>query len=96
MRRTTDGLIVPCGRHEDYVSGGVPWEPVSLRSVIWDERCWSFMCRKHHGDFDNKRFGITRAELPAAVEQYAAEHFLLARLDHEYGPGATDDRHLYA
>lgn len=95
MRREHDGLIAACQRGEQYISGGVPWEPVSLDLVVWDERCWTWMCRKHHSDFDAHLFRIARTDLPACLEEYAAEHFLMSRLDHDFGRLDTHDDHLY-
>lgn len=85
MRRVSDGLLCAQGRKEDFVSGGVPWEPVPLDLILWDTRCWTPMCRRHHADFDNYRFRITRSELPAMVEEFAAEYGLMYRLDSLFG-----------
>lgn len=85
LMRRVDGLLAPCARGESYVSGGMAWEPVSMDLVVWDPRCWTWMCRRHHTDFDAHRFRITREELPAGVISFATEHFLLARIDHDYG-----------
>lgn len=71
--------------------------------LIWDERSWVWACggpmgnAGHHGELDHARsLRISRAALPPAVEELAAElDALLGRemfgvwLDREYGPRAV-------
>lgn len=92
MRSSYDGTLAPQRRREDFASGGVAWEPVSMDLMIWDPRCWVPMCRRHHGDFDNHRFRIRRDELPVGVEEFAQQFGFLSRLSIEFGE-STHDRY---
>ena len=67
-----------------------------LSRILWDERAWVPMCggltgcSGHHGALDTARtLRIRRDELPAAVEEFAAEHGLEWWLGREYGPRAA-------
>lgn len=60
----------------------------------WDERAWVWGCggeghgnEGHHGEFDSRQLAVPRAELPACVEQLAAEiPGADRRLYRRYGP----------
>lgn len=57
------------------------------KTVLQDPRVWVPACRGHHFRFDYSRtVRLRRDQLPAGVEEYAAEHGLGWRLDHDYGP----------
>ena len=67
-----------------------------LARILWDERAWVPMCggltgcSGHHGALDTARtLRIRRDELPAAVEEFAAELGLTWWLEREYGPRAA-------
>lgn len=90
MRNTLDGTLAPQRRNEDFIAGGVAWEPVSMDLMVWDPRCWTPMCRKHHGDFDAHVFRIRRDELPVVVEEFAQQFGFLSRLTIEYGASSHD------
>jgi hypothetical protein len=64
----------------------------SLQQLCDDERSWVPCCggiagvSGHHGQLDTSRkLRIARAELPPAVEEFAAELGLTWYLDREYG-----------
>jgi hypothetical protein len=60
-------------------------DPETLRAVIWHRSLWVPACRRHHGDFDNYVFRITREDLPEGLE-YAAHVLGLGwSLDADYG-----------
>lgn len=65
----------------------------SLRELCDDERSWVPCCGGplgpggHHGQLDQSRhLRIPRADLPAEVEEFAAELGLLWWVEREYGP----------
>jgi hypothetical protein len=67
-------------------------EARTLQQLIDDERSWVPCCggiagvSGHHGMLDTSRkLRIARAELPPAVEEFAAELGLVWWLDREYG-----------
>lgn len=66
-------------------------EREALREMQWDPRVWRFVCGGiagnggHHGQLDSSALDITRAMLPAELEQYAGEHGLGFALDRLYG-----------
>lgn len=70
--------------------------------TLWDPRAWVPGCVRHHRALDHSRqIRIPRAQLPAAVEQFAVEHEAVAYwLEREYGPvsieagGATPGQHV--
>lgn len=94
MRRDHDGHIAPQRKNEDFICGGKAWSPIPVDTVIWDSRSWTYMCRWHHGQFDNYQLHIRREDLPAEVEAYAREHLFLTRLDQRFGVSA-DVRHAH-
>lgn len=55
-------------------------------SAIWDERVVKAACKGHHDDLDGP-YGIrlTRDQIPAETQTYAAEHGLDFLLDRLYG-----------
>ena len=59
---------------------------------VWDARCWVPCCGGptgiggHHGMLDGGKIRLTRAELPPAVEEFAAEYGLVWSLQRDY-PG---------
>lgn len=61
------------------------------RAVLWDPRVWVPMCggpvglSGHHGKVDGKQLRIPRRMLPPELEEFAREHGLAWRLDHDYG-----------
>ena len=52
---------------------------------VWDRRIWDYGCRRHHHLFDNGFINLGREQLPAKVEDYAAEKGLGWSLDRDYG-----------
>lgn len=54
--------------------------------AIWDERIWRPGCRGHHERSHWPTFHMERADLPASVEEFAAEYGLGWRLDRDLGP----------
>ena len=67
-----------------------------LARILWDERVIVPVCggamgnAGHHGALDTARtLRIARAELPAAVEEFAAELGLTWWLEREYGQIST-------
>ena len=60
-----------------------------LEEILGDRRNLVRLCAKHHEWVTNHRIHFTRDELPESVEEFAAEHGLLWRLDHDYGAGTT-------
>lgn len=66
---------------------------LEMQAVVWDPRCWSWMCHEHHGRLDHARsLRVARVELPSGVEEYARERDeglcgepLQVWLDREYG-----------
>ncbi len=70
-------------------------KPVLKRAGLdpYDERAWVWGCgglsfgnEGHHGEFDSRRLSVPRGELPACVEELAAELGVERRLDRRYGP----------
>jgi hypothetical protein len=66
--------------------------PLPMNDVIWDPRCWTWMCggygygnAGHHGRFDAKQLRIPRYRLPEGVEEFAEEYGLVWSLDRDYG-----------
>jgi hypothetical protein len=61
------------------------------RAVLWDPRVWVPMCGGptgvggHHGRVDGRQLAIPRRLLPPELEEFAREHRLEWRLDHDYG-----------
>lgn len=67
----------------------------SLREIHDDPRSWVPVCggptgcSGHHGQLDySRKLRIARADLPPAVEKFAAEYSLLWYLDRTYGEAA--------
>lgn len=66
-------------------------KPVCPRAVLWDPRVWVPMCGGptgiggHHGRVDGRQLAIPRRLLPPELEEFAREHGLEWRLDHDYG-----------
>lgn len=64
---------------------------VVLHPVVWDPRCWTWMCGGptglggHHGAFDAKQIRIRRSHLPEGVEEFAREYGLEWSLERDYG-----------
>jgi hypothetical protein len=67
--------------------GDVPESfPATLRELQDDPRCWVPACWAHHQALDIARtLRITREQLPAAVEDFAAQYGVVWILDREYG-----------
>jgi hypothetical protein len=59
-------------------------DPELVQRVIWHPSCWVWACRRHHGDFDNKRFAVPREALPECVEVFAAELGMLWSLEVDF------------
>jgi hypothetical protein len=59
---------------------------IRSQDVIWDERCWSFMCERCHHRFDKGFLSVKREELPFAIEGFAVDHGLEFSLDRDFGP----------
>lgn len=90
MRRVDTGEVCAQRRNEDFAALGVTWEPVAMKHVIWDDRVWVHACRRHHGDFDNYRIRLWRADLPQSVFEFAAQYGLSWRLERDF-PGPVTD-----
>lgn len=55
--------------------------------LLWDARVWRPACHTHHFHLDeSKRIRLTRQQLPASVEEYAAEYGISWWLEKTYGP----------
>lgn len=71
-------------------SWGLPYNRATLRvgraEFVWDPRWIRKGCRHHHSSFDGPHFKLTRAQIPASVEEAAEEYGLSARLTRDYGP----------
>ena len=60
--------------------------PATLRELQDDPRCWVPACWSHHQALDIARtLRVARADLPAAVERFAAEYKVVWLLDREFG-----------
>lgn len=60
--------------------------PSCLRHLQDDPRCWVPTCWSHHQALDIARtLRISREQLPAAVEEYAAQYGVVRLLEREYG-----------
>lgn len=84
-----NGKWRPLGRNEDKYQ--LPHVP--LQQLIDDPRSWVPMCGGptgiggHHGRLDTARtLRIARCDLPAGLEEFAAETGLEWFLEREYGP----------
>jgi hypothetical protein len=55
---------------------------IAINDVIWDERCWRFMCGGitgiggHHGAYDAKQIRIPREQVPPDLVAFLAEYEL--------------------
>ena len=62
-----------------------------LHEVIWDERCWRWMCGGptglggHHGQYDAKQVRIPREQVPPDLVAFLAEHGLEWMVDKYLG-----------
>lgn len=61
-------------------------DPALTKRAIWHPSSWVDGCRRHHGNFDNRIFRVSRAQLPQDVELYATVMGLGWSLDHDFGP----------
>ena len=52
---------------------------------VWHEDWWVWGCRRHHGQFDNRRCFIQRSDVPMKTEKAAARHGIEWSLDRDYG-----------
>lgn len=57
-----------------------------MDQAVWHPAVWVWACRRHHGDFDNKRMRFGRGDVPAQVEAYAEALGLTWSLDADFGP----------
>jgi hypothetical protein len=63
-----------------------PARAASWLEVVWDPRCWRWMCERHHRMLDDsRRLRVPRWHLPPELEAFAEEHGLAWWLDREYG-----------
>lgn len=76
---------------ESTFSGGFEWELVPVSDVVWDDRVWSYVCRRHHFLMDNHVFRPVRADLPVWVWEFAREHGLVWCLERDYPLEVEDD-----
>lgn len=90
-----NGKWRPLGRYEDRYE--LPF--IGLQELVDDPRSWVPMCggatgiSGHHGMVDHSRtLRIARCDLPAGLEEFAAEVGLTHWLTREYGPLASDER----
>jgi hypothetical protein len=66
-----------------------------LDEIVWDPRVWVPLCGGptgiggHHGKFDGRSIRLRREDLPAAVEEFAAQYGLGWSLERDYGPKET-------
>lgn len=65
-------------------------DPELVERVVWHPSCWVHACRRHHADFDNRRFRVPRAALPGCVEVFARELDLGWSLDLDFGTPGVD------
>lgn len=67
--------------------------PAELARVLRDKRNIVDACGGpmgnggHHGIFDSRKLRIARADVPAATEEFAAEHNVTWRLDYDFETG---------
>jgi hypothetical protein len=66
------------------IPGSVVRQRVGLHAV-WDHRVLTHACVTHHAEHDLGLLSPPRAELPSAVEAFAAQHGMTEVLDGLYG-----------
>lgn len=93
IRRELDSRRARLRREGVERLGGLLVIPESMEDgVVWDRRAWVPMCggimgnAGHHGAFDHRQLRIARGDLPAVVEEFAAEFGLEWSLERDYGP----------
>lgn len=63
------------------------WDPAN---VLWDGRCWVWMCGGptgiggHHGMFDNRQIRLNYTEIPTCTKEFAKEYGLEWSLERDY------------
>jgi hypothetical protein len=57
----------------------------TLDELLWDERNGILLCRLHHDRLEQRLFVPARSDLPARVEEFAAELGLGWSLDRTFG-----------
>jgi hypothetical protein len=93
IRREVISARLAAGAHSGWPSTVA--ERAELDRILWDERCWRWICggpmglSGHHGQLDGRQLRVPLSSLPRELKEFADEHGLTWSLDRDYGRAET-------